>query len=65
MGLERIFTEPTPIPSHRRRIVKIVMWSGWLVTALLVVVFWAVVIAATLALFPALRRGHHSQDDHE
>ena len=39
------------------------MWPGWVVTALAVVVFWVVVMAATLALFPVLR--HRGRDDHD
>jgi hypothetical protein len=32
------------------------MWLGWLAMALAVVAFWALPIAATLALFPAVSR---------
>jgi hypothetical protein len=28
------------------------MWSGWVITALVVVAFWSVPIVATLVLFP-------------
>jgi hypothetical protein len=40
------------------------MCIGWLVVAFLVVAFWAVPIAATLALFPAgsCTRRHHRTD---
>jgi len=30
-------------------------WAGWVIVALVVVAFWAVPIAATLALFPTSR----------
>jgi hypothetical protein len=33
------------------------MWLGWVITALVVVVFWAVPITATLMLFPKTTQG--------
>jgi len=40
------------------------MWPAWVVTAFVVVVFWMVVIAAALALFPVLRR-HRGRNEHD
>jgi hypothetical protein len=41
-------------------------WVGWVIMAVVVVAFWAVTIAATLALFPVShrnRRQHRSSRD--
>ena len=36
-------------------------WAGWVIMALVVVAFWAVPIAAMLALFPVLRHRNRRQ----
>jgi hypothetical protein len=49
------------VRTHREH----VTWTDWVLTAVVVVAFWALPIAATLALFPnePLGRGHGRDDE--
>jgi hypothetical protein len=56
-GLERIFTEPTSIPTPEWTIVKIMMWTDLMAMAVAIGALWALPVAVTLALFrPSHRR---------
>jgi hypothetical protein len=42
-----------------------VVWTGWVVVALVVVAFWAVPVVATLALFPRASRSSERRSDYD